>query len=307
VIFSLFCSNQIGISSFDPPMQYMLLSLLHRSVLREARGDVSYFSLVAVGVHPRLLLDCSSVNRDSITKALTRLAAFMLEVPVLVDGQQPNPPRPICDLDSIMAACVSLAQSRPHKPGVIMVSECNISSSACQVCASFRALHFRSTHTTPQPMSACAVALAVVDCSFTVIKPVFAARVFPLGCIPDAELMSFIARRSGGVMWFADLALLGAVLITPDLFHSLDKLASQSHLVPEIQIILDAVSQRSSNFPQGRALQSPQPRTSSLSLETLNPSLGGAGGVLASQMIQPRLLHKDAQSSNMQVRCLLTV
>ena len=165
-------------------------------------------------------------------------------------------------------------------------------------------LFFRTicdAHTAPQPMSACAIALAVADCSFTVIKPVFAARIFPLGCIPDAELMSFIARRSGGVMWLADLALLGAVLITPDLFASRDKLASRSHSVPEIRIILDAVSQRSSSFPQSRASESHQPRASPLSLETLNPSLGGAGGVRSNQMQQPRLLHKDAQTSNMQV------
>jgi hypothetical protein len=159
----------------------------------------------------------------------------------------------------------------------------------------------RGAHAAPQPMSACAIALAVADCSFSVIKPVFPARIFPLGCIPDAELMSFIARRSGGVMWLADLALLGAVLITPDLFGSLDTLASRSHSVPEIRIILDAVSQRSSSFPQGRALESHQPRASPLSLETLSPSLGGAGGVRANQMQQPRLLHKDAQTSNMQV------
>ena len=71
----------------------MLLSLLYRSALHDARGVVSYFSLVAVGVHPRLLLDCSKVTQNNVTKALTCLAAYMLEVPALVDAPQPQPPR----------------------------------------------------------------------------------------------------------------------------------------------------------------------------------------------------------------------
>jgi hypothetical protein len=113
--------------------------------------------------------------------------------------------------------------------------------------------------------------------------------------------MSFIARRSGGVMWAANLAVLGAVLITPDLFDSLDKLAARSHLLPEIQIILDAVSQRCSAFPLGRASEPQHARSAPLSLETAHPSLGGAGGVVTRHINQPRLLHKDALSSNMQV------
>ena len=131
----------------------MLLSLLYRSALHDARGVVSYFSLVAVGVHPRLLLDCSKVTQNNVTKALTCLAAYMLEVPALVDAPQPQPPRAISDLDSIMATCVSLAQSRPYKPGVIMVSECNISSSASQVCATYQIFCFsaRSVTLTPRP------------------------------------------------------------------------------------------------------------------------------------------------------------
>ena len=152
-------------------------------------------------------------------------------------------------------------------------------------------------------MSATAVALAVCDCSFSVIQPVSTARVFPLGCIPDADFMSFIARRSGGVMWVANLAALGAVLITPDVFGSLDKLASRSHSLPEIQIILDSVSQRCSFFPQGRILEPPHPRLPPLSLETVNPSLGVAGGAVAGHTNQPRLLHKDALNTNMQVCC----
>lgn len=147
----------------------------------------------------------------------------------------------------------------------------------------------------------------MADCSFCVIKPVMNARVFPLGCIPDAELMSFIARRSGGVMWFANLALLGAVLITPDLFDSLDKLASRSHSLPEIQIILDAVSQRCSVFPQGRASEIQHACSSHSSLQSVHPSLGGPGGVVTSQINQPRLLHKDAQTSNMQVHLLIYI
>ncbi len=115
----------------------MLLSLLYRSTLHDARAVVPHFSLVAVGLHPRLLVDCSKVTQNNVTKALTCLAAYMLEIPALVDAPQPQPPRAISDLDSIMAACVSLAQSRPHKPGVILVSECNISSSASQVCAKY--------------------------------------------------------------------------------------------------------------------------------------------------------------------------
>jgi hypothetical protein len=157
------------------------------------------------------------------------------------------------------------------------------------------------THIPVQPISASAIALAVADCSFSVIKPVTNARTFPFGCIPDENLMSFIARRSGGVMWVPNLAILGAVLITPDLFGSLDKLASRSHLLPEIQIILDAVSQRCSTFPQGRALETQHSSSTLLSLQTMHPSLGGPGGVVSSNINQPRLLHKDAQNSNMLV------
>ncbi len=162
------------------------------------------------------------------------------------------------------------------------------------------------SHTPVQPISASAIALAVADCSFSVIKPVTNARLFPLGCIPDAELMSFIARRSGGVMWLPNLAMLGAVLITPDLFGSLDKLASHSHLLPEIQLILDAVSQRCSAFPQGRSLEPQHPLSTPLSLQTIHPSLGGSGGVVSSHINQPRLLHKDAQNSNMLV-CFVNI
>jgi hypothetical protein len=115
----------------------MLLSLLYRSAPQDFRAAVSHFSLVAVGLHPRLLLDCSNVTQSNVTTALTCLAAYMLELPALVDAPQPQPPRAISDLDSIMATCVALAQSRSYKPGVIMVSECNISSSASQVCAKF--------------------------------------------------------------------------------------------------------------------------------------------------------------------------
>jgi hypothetical protein len=144
----------------------------------------------------------------------------------------------------------------------------------------------------------------VADCSFSVIKPVFNnSRSLPLGCVPDDDLMSFIARRSGGVMWTANLAVLGAVLITPDLFGSLDQFASLSHSLPEIQIILDSVSQRRSFFPIGRSLEPQQLQATSSSLQTVHPSLGGAGGVTRSHLHQPRLLHKDAQSSNMQVFC----
>jgi hypothetical protein len=150
-------------------------------------------------------------------------------------------------------------------------------------------------------MSASAIALAAADCSFSVIKPVSSARVLPLGCIPDADLMSFIARRSGGVMWVANLAVLGAVKITPDLFDSLDKLASRSHLLPEIQIILDAVSQRRSFFPQSRTSEPRLTQLVPMSLETVNPCLGGPGGVVSSHTHQPRLLHKDAHNSNMLV------
>lgn len=154
-----------------------------------------------------------------------------------------------------------------------------------------------------QPMSASAIALAAADCSFSVIKPVSNARVFPFGCIPDVELMSFVARRSGGVMWVANLAVLGAVLITPDLFDSLDKLASRSHLLPEIQIILDAVSQRCSLFPQSRSSDPYHNQSPPMSLQTVSPSMGGPGGVASSHTHQPRLLHKDAHNSNMQVIC----
>ena len=283
----------------------MLLSLLYRSTMHEAQCGVSFFSLVVVGLQPRLLIDCTDVTRSNVTKALTSLTTFMLELPVHFGSQQTQSTRPINDLDFIMAACLSIAQSRPYKPGVIMISECNISSSSSQVCAfsCFDAiiLHACSFHLPFQPMSASAIALAAADCSFSVIKPVSNARVFPLGCIPDPELMSFIARRSNGVMWVANLAVLGAVLITPDLFDSLDQLASRSHSLPEIQIILDAVSQRSSVFPQGRISELQHARPPPLSLQTSNPSLGGPGGVVASHTHQPRLLHKDAHSSNMQV------
>jgi len=162
---------------------------------------------------------------------------------------------------------------------------------------------FTVSHLPFQPMSATAIALAVADCSFSVIQPVFTARDFPLGCIPDAELMSFIARRSGGVMWIANLAALGAVLITPEVFGALDKLASRSHSLPEIQIILDAVSQRCSFFPLGRISEPPHPRSPTSSLHTVNPSLGVALGVVAGHVNQPRLLHKDTHNTNMQVIC----
>ena len=111
----------------------MLLSLLYRSTLHEAPRGVSYFSVVVVGMLPRLLVDCANVTRDNITKALTSLAAHLHEVPSVLHSQPSLHSRPMSDLDFVMSICLSIAQSRPYKPGVIMITECNISSSTGQV------------------------------------------------------------------------------------------------------------------------------------------------------------------------------
>ncbi len=127
----LFSSNHFFfvLTSF----QYMLLSLLFRSTSQESHCGVSYFSLVVVGLQPRLLVDCTEVTRSNITKSLTSLAAHMEMLPSLLDSQQSS--RPIHDLDFFIATCLSIAQARPFKPGIIMITECNISSSCNQVCA----------------------------------------------------------------------------------------------------------------------------------------------------------------------------
>ena len=111
----------------------MLLSLLYRSTLHEAPRGVSYFSVVIVGLQPRLLVECANVTHDNITKALTSLAAHMREVPSLFHSQAALISRPMSDLDHILSICLSIAQSRPYKPGIIMITECNISSSTSQV------------------------------------------------------------------------------------------------------------------------------------------------------------------------------
>jgi len=111
----------------------MLLSLLYRSTLHEAHRGVSYFSVVVVGLQPRLLVDCANVTRENITKALNSLAAHMREVPSLFHFQAGLLSRPMSDLDFILSICLSIAQSRPNKPGIIMITECNISSSTSQV------------------------------------------------------------------------------------------------------------------------------------------------------------------------------
>lgn len=131
----------------------MLLSLLYRSTMHEAQRGVSFFSLVVAGLQPRLLVDCTDVTRSNVKMALTSLAAYMLDLPSIF-GSQPQSSRPISDLDFLMSMCLSIAQSRPYKPGVIMISECNVSSSSSQV--SFYA-SFRNTHhvTSTSPSSPC--------------------------------------------------------------------------------------------------------------------------------------------------------
>jgi hypothetical protein len=111
----------------------MLLSLLYRSTMQETQSGVAYFSLLVTGLQPCLLVDCAKVTRSNVTQSLAALASHMVSVPSLLNAQQPPPVRPVSDLDFVMTACLSIAQSRQYKPGVIMISECNISSSSCQV------------------------------------------------------------------------------------------------------------------------------------------------------------------------------
>ena len=126
-----FCSAPITSFLFLHLFQYMLLSLLYRSTSQESHCGVSYFSLVVVGLQPRLLVDCTEVTRSNVTKSLTSLAAHMGMLPSLLDSQQSS--RAINDLDFFIATCLSIAQARPFKPGIIMITECNISSSCSQV------------------------------------------------------------------------------------------------------------------------------------------------------------------------------
>ena len=135
----------------------MLLSLLYRSTMQESQSGVAYFSLLVTGLHPCLLVDCAKVSRDNVTQSLAALASHMAAVPSLLNAPPPPPARPVSDLDFVMTACLSIAQSRQYKPGVIMISECNFSSSSCQV---------RVSLLNPKPVSLLEIAVAHARVTF---------------------------------------------------------------------------------------------------------------------------------------------
>jgi hypothetical protein len=111
----------------------MLLSLLYRTTIREAHSCVSYFSVVVVGLQPRLLVDCIQVTQANITSALASLAEHILGMSSFAHAQQSRLSPVVSDLDFFISTCLCIAQSRPFKAGVIMITECNVSSAAGQV------------------------------------------------------------------------------------------------------------------------------------------------------------------------------